>query len=233
LGRVGQEHKFVYSSHRQNALRFFFFFAGFCPIVSLSLALMEVVNLRLAALYLVAPTAIAAVAIGCWHPHYRRLAFRGLFFGLAATFFYDLFRIPSVLFGAWPDFIPNIAELLLRQHQSNWVVGYLWRYFGNGGGMGVAYLMLVFSERQRASAIGAGLAYGVIIWIGLIVTRLNCTHSELMFPLTPTTFLLSLLGHLIYGLALGILTRKWPCSQKPFISDDATRHLTHFTSPVA
>src|SRR5438046_2892551 len=52
----------------------------------------------------------------------------------------------------------------------------------------------------------AALAFGIAIWLCLIGTDLLAPHgSEMLFPLTPITFSLSLLGHIIYDLSIGFL----------------------------
>ena len=45
-----------------------------------------------------------------------------------------------------------------------------------------------------------------MIWICLVFTLLVAPHGQqLLFKLTPATLSLSLLGHLIYGISIGVL----------------------------
>ena len=50
----------------------------------------------------------------------------------------------------------------------------------------------------------AGVAYGICpVWSGLILTDALAPSGQALFALTPTTVILSLVGHLIYGTVLG------------------------------
>ena len=87
-----------------------------------------------------------------------------------------------------------------------WVVGYVWRYLGDGGFMGMAFTVGYGVLKPRVNSRLAGLAFGIAIWGCLMLTLLLAPHGqEMLFKLTLTTLSLSLLGHIIYGLALGIL----------------------------
>jgi Family of unknown function (DUF6789) len=96
--------------------------------------------------------------------------------------------------------------LLFNTSQPNWVVGYTWRYIGDGGYMGMAFTVAYCILKPRVDARIAGVAFGLAIWVCLLGTLILAPHGqELLFKLTLTTMSLSLLGHLIYGIALGML----------------------------
>jgi uncharacterized membrane protein YagU involved in acid resistance len=90
------------------------------------------------------------------------------------------------------------------------LIGYLWRYIGNGGGMGIAFSLLF--EKADSAKINylKGTVYGIFIFICLLMVVLIISQDgqKLMFKITPFTFSGSLLGHLIYGITLGALLNK-------------------------
>jgi len=90
--------------------------------------------------------------------------------------------------------------------QPNWVVGYIWRYLGDGAFIGMAFTVAYTALKPRVNSRLAALAFGLAIWACLILTLLIAPHGQqMLFKLTPTTLSLSLLGHLIYGMAIGML----------------------------
>lgn len=177
---------------------------GFMPIASLSLALMNVLPLHHAMRWLVLP-AVLGLAFTCARaPRLRRLATHGLLAGMVATAVYDLSRLTLVLAGVWGDFIPVIGRMALCDASAHWAWGYLWRFFLNGGLMGVACAMLPI----RGGRMGA--AFGVAICLGLFATlRLCPSAQQVMFTLTPTTCAAALIGHLEFGAVLGRLLAVW------------------------
>jgi hypothetical protein len=90
------------------------------------------------------------------------------------------------------------------------VVGYLWRYVGDGGGIGITFFVLAaavgLGRRSRRDIVLAAVAFAVFpVWAGLIGTvALAPRGQEMLFPLTATTVTLSLIGHLIFGFVLGL-----------------------------
>jgi hypothetical protein len=126
--------------------------------------------------------------------------------GLIAVFLYDCMRVPFIIAGVWGDFIPKINMWLFNTPQPNWVVGYIWRYLGDGGFMGMAFMVGYCVLKPRVDSRIAGVGFGLAIWLCLVGTLVLAPHGqEMLFKLTLTTLSLSLLGHLIYGAAIGIL----------------------------
>lgn len=104
--------------------------------------------------------------------------------------------------GIQTDSIINV----FNTSQPNWMVGYLWRYLGDGGFMGMAFTVGYCALKPRVDSRIAGLGFGVAIWLCLIGTLVLAPHGqEMLFRVTAITLSLSLLGHLIYGAAIGIL----------------------------
>ena len=49
------------------------------------------------------------------------------------------------------------------------------------------------------------MAYGLFVWICLLITLIATPDGQvLLFPITPTTLLLSWTGHVVYGSVLGV-----------------------------
>ncbi len=207
-------------------LGLFYFSAGMAPIGALSLSIFGVWTLPTGALALVVPAIVSSLLVGIRYPTYGRLALKGFCFGVIAVTLYDCTRIPFIVTGLWADFIPKIGGWLLSQSEPQWTLGYLWRYVGNGGGMGMAFtvpytlwlarnhnpsygnkeqqLQLKLSNPLTTIAIATG--YGVLIWCCLLITLLLSAHGEeMLFRLTLLSFVLSLVGHLVFGAVLGLL----------------------------
>ncbi len=146
------------------------------------------------------------IGLALWFPAYRKLALKGILLGLIAVFLYDCMRVPFIITGIWGDFIPKINMWLFNTSQPNWVVGYAWRYVGDGGFMGMAFTVAYCVLKPRVDARIAGVGFGIAIWLCLLGTLILAPHGqEMLFKLTLTTLSLSLLGHLIYGMSLGML----------------------------
>jgi hypothetical protein len=86
------------------------------------------------------------------------------------------------------------------------VVGYIWRYVGDGGYMGMAFTVAYCTLKPHVDARIAGVGFGIAIWLCLLGTLILAPHGqEMLFKLTLTTLSLSFLGHLISGMTLGML----------------------------
>jgi uncharacterized protein DUF6789 len=183
-----------------------YFAIGFSPITALAIAIIGVLPLPVATLLIVLPATLLGIGLALWFPAYGKLALKGLLIGLIAVFLYDCMRVPFILTGIWGDFIPKINMWLFNTPQPNWVVGYVWRYVGDGGFMGMAFTVAYCILKPRVDARIAGVGFGLAIWVCLLGTLVLAPHGQqMLFKLTLTTLSLSLLGHLIYGIALGML----------------------------
>jgi hypothetical protein len=180
---------------------------GFTPIGALALTIGGLWSLTIGALVLIVPAVVAAIVLGIRNPRYGRYALEGLAAGLAAVLIYDLVRWTFVAFGLWGDFIPNIGGWLNGTGEPNWILGYGFRWLGDGGGMGLTFMVAArtFVPRLgRSVAVGIGIAYGLSIWVCLLVTLVVSPEGQAMlFPLTAVTLILSWIGHVVYGAVLG------------------------------
>lgn len=181
--------------------------AGFAPVTALAAALFGDAELQTTVAVLVLPCVTALAELMWLKPRYRTIAISGFIFGLVAVAMYDLFRLPFILTGVWSDFIPRIGTWLINDGNPHPVVGYLYRYIGDGGGLGMGFVALYpFLKRLTGNSVIGGLVYGIGIWCGLIATLLIAPHGqEDLFRITPLSLTLSLSGHLVYGGTLGIL----------------------------
>jgi len=195
------------ASPRNLVLCFAYAAIGFTPIGALALTIGGFWTLTVGSFVLIVPGIVAAIVLGICYPRFGRLAVEGLAAGLVAVLVYDVVRWTFVGFGWWGDFIPNIGGWLNGTGQPDWILGYGFRWLGDGGGMGVAFMVAArtFMPRlaPRASVV-LGIAYGLAIWICLLITLIVSPEGQmLLFPLTALTLIMSWVGHVVYGAVLG------------------------------
>jgi hypothetical protein len=206
-----------YSRHVWLSLAYFAF--GFAPITSLALALFGFVPLPVATVVLVLPAAGLAVALGVRYPDFGRLALRGYALGLLAVLVYDLSRVPGIVTGTWADFIPNIGALLLQRDDGHALLGYTWRWLGNGAGMGMAFFLAYPLVARRLPVLPAAVLFGVGVWTCLIATLVLAPQAQaLLFRLSPFTMAFSLFGHLVFGGVLGVVMWRTQANVRPYAS---------------
>jgi hypothetical protein len=187
------------------------------PILAISAHVFGVVSERTSAAVLVLPLAVALIGVITLAPHPTDgIVARGFSAGMFACLIYDGFRlfIVYVLHGMG-DFIPAMGTWVTGEPDlaTGAVVGYLWRYLGDAGGLGVAFFIVAsvaglnrWSNRPLGVIIAA-VGYAIFpVWTGLIATvALASRGEELMFPLTPATIAVTFVGHVIFGLVLGVV----------------------------
>jgi hypothetical protein len=185
------------------------------PLLAISAHVFGVVRMQDSAPILVIPLATAVVALTVLAPQAEdRLIAQGLLWGILGCAVYDGFRLLTVHgFGWWADFIPTMGTWITGNPNdlaAGAVVGYLWRYIGDGGGIGITFFAgasaLGLHRRSRRVVVTAAVVFAVVpVWAGLIATVAIATRGQtMMFPLTPTTLSLSLIGHLIFGAVMGL-----------------------------
>ncbi|HSK57903.1 MAG TPA: hypothetical protein VK935_02500 [Actinomycetospora sp.] len=199
------------------------------PLLAISAHVFGIAPMHLSAGVVVVPLTLVVLLLGLFAPVPEdRLVLAGVVWGVLATLVYDAVRLDTVyLLGLWGDFIPTVGTWILGVDASSSVVGaivgYLWRYVGDGGGIGVTFFVLVAATGLRRwgqrATVTAAVVFAVFpVWTGLVATVAIAPRGEqLMFPLTVTTVSLSLLGHLAFGLVLGLgcarcrrLEEYWP-----------------------
>lgn len=191
-------------------IRLTIFVLGFAPIGSLSLSTFNLIPLYVSGPAIVLPAIAAVVTIGLMFRRYAPVLVRGFLLGVIAVFLYDLTcRFPFMAIGVWHDFIPKIGNYLLHREHVSWSVGYLWRYIGNGGGMGLAFYAVYPLLISRVKPLKAGLAYGVAIFCCMLATiYLSPSGRTYLFDPKPMSALLGFLGHVVFGLTLGYGTQQ-------------------------
>jgi hypothetical protein len=177
---------------------------GFAAITSLGVALTGAVPLPYGFHYAVIPAYAVMALLGLRYPAWGKRALLGLLAGMIATGVYDILRIGLMFAGLWGDPIPSIGRLALNDPSTPWYWGYVWRFVGNGGGMGIAFAMLPWR------GVKLGIAYGSAVCLGLVgLLYFWPVSQQHFFALTPATAAGGMAGHWVYGAVLGGLTARW------------------------
>jgi hypothetical protein len=217
------------------------------PLLAISAQVFGLLTMRIAAALVIIPLAMVVGVVSVFAPHASdRITGYGFLWGTFACVVYDVFRLDTVyILGWWGDFIPRMGTWVIGHPGSSGgaVVGYLWRYIGDGGGIGIAFFVVagaVGLDRCRRSHVVLGaIAFAVFpVWAGLIGTvALAPQGQSMMFPLTATTVTLSLIGHLIFGAVLGLglwqvrdVYRFW--SWRPIGSEFRIPSISEFVVPT-
>jgi hypothetical protein len=181
--------------------RVVFLAIGYTAIGPLAAAYSELLPLPKGARFILLPAATLAILVGIRHKEWGRRALIGWLAGVAATGIYDVLRLTLYKFGYWDDPIPGIGRLMLDNPNAAAIWGYVWRFGGNGAGMGMAFAMLPWR------GIRSGIIYGTCICFGLFgVLALAPVAQAHFFPLNLKTAIGALAGHWVYGAVLGWLT---------------------------
>jgi hypothetical protein len=190
------------------------FAAGAAPVLAIPVQVFGLLPLTVTRWFVLALAAAAALLMTRPGGH-SRWARRGLVAGMLAVTAYDAVRMPMASMGWWPDFIPRLGGWVLGTDAPNAAVGYTWRYLGDGGGMGLAFFVtcgLLTAVRPALVSrhpVALSVGYGVFVWTGLVGTiALSTEGASMLFALTPTSLVLSLVGHLTYGAGLGVCLRR-------------------------
>ena len=185
------------------------------PILAISIHVFGLVAERTTAVVVILPLAVAlAAVITCAPSRIDAIIVRGLIVGMVACAVYDAFRLTTVYALGWMgDFIPTMGSWVTGDPDGtgNVVVGYVWRYLGDGGGLGVCFFIVAFAlgmDRfaRPSRVVLAATGYAVFpVWAGLIGTvALAPRGQEMLFHLTPSAVTITLIGHLIFGIVLGL-----------------------------
>jgi len=145
---------------RTAALCFAFAAIGFAPIDALALTVAGLWSLTIGSLILIVPVVVAAIVLGVLSPRQGRYAVEGLAAGLLAVLVYDLVRWTFVGFSWWGDFIPSTGGWLNGTGRPDLLLGYGFRWLGDGGGLGIAFMVAARTLIPRP-ARGAAVALGI------------------------------------------------------------------------
>ncbi|KUI24087.1 hypothetical protein AU196_10070 [Mycobacterium sp. IS-1742] len=189
------------------------------PILGISVDVFGLVPQATTSVVIIALTAVVGAVI-VFAPHRTDMIVgRGLIAGMVACIVYDAARLFAVhVLGLMEDFIPVMGSWVTGEPDTTGsaAVGYVWRYIGDGGGLGVAFFVVAFAlgidRWSKVKAVAAAVAFAVFpTWAGLIGTvALAPRGEEMMFPLTLATVTITLLGHVIFGVILGLAFLKAP-----------------------
>jgi hypothetical protein len=143
---------------------------------------------------------------------------RGLISGMVACIVYDGARLFAVhVLGLMGDFIPVMGSFVTGEPETagSAAVGYIYRYLGDAGGLGVAFFVVAFAlgidRWKNIYQVLASVAFALFPWVGLMGTVAFAAHGEeMMFTLNTATVIITLVGHLIFGLVLGLAFLKAP-----------------------
>ncbi len=189
------------------------------PILGISVDVFGLVSQGAMSVVIIALCAVLATFL-TFAPHrIDVIVGRGLIAGMVACIVYDAARLFAVhVLGLMGDFIPVMGSWVTGEPDTagSAAVGYIWRYIGDGGGLGVAFFVVAFAlgidRWSNVKAVLAAVGFAVFpTWTGLMATvALAPRGEEMMFPLNPATFSITLIGHLIFGLVLGLAFLKTP-----------------------
>src|SRR4051794_4174334 len=189
------------------------------PILAISVEVFGLASQSTITMVTIALVALLATLI-TFAPHrIDMIVGRGLIAGMVACIVYDAARLFAVhVLGLMGDFIPVMGSFVTGEPETagSAAVGYVWRYIGDAGGLGVAFFVVAFAlgidRWSNTKAVLAAVTFAVFpTWAGLITTvAIAPRGEEMMFPLNTATFLITLIGHLIFGLFLGLAFLKAP-----------------------
>jgi hypothetical protein len=189
------------------------------PILGISVDVSGLVSQGTTSIALIVLTALYGTLV-VFAPHRTDVIVgRGLIAGMVACIVYDGARLFAVhVLGLMGDFIPVMGSFVTGEPDTTGsaAVGYIWRYIGDAGGLGVAFFVVAFAlgidRWSNVKAVLASVAFAVFpTWAGLMATvALLPRGEEMMFDLNPATVTITLVGHLIFGFVLGLAFLKAP-----------------------
>jgi hypothetical protein len=151
---------------------------------------------------------------------YDRLTNRiwtGFWVGTAATAALDLFRLVSFLLGLLPGNMPRMFGVLIFDTMATGpttasdIVGELYHFLGVSAAFGLTYTLIVGRTRWWG-----GLIWGLIIEVGMMTTppmviAMDTGYFGLKLGrgLLNGVFIGSLIPHISYGIALGLLLERY------------------------
>jgi hypothetical protein len=173
---------------------------------------------------------------------------RGLISGMVACIVYDGARLFAVhVLGLMGDFIPTMGSFVTGEPDTagSAAVGYVYRYLGDAGGLGVAFFVVAFAigidRWKNVYQVLASVAFAVFpTWAGLMATVALAPHGEeRMFPLNLATIIITLVGHLVFGLVLGLAFLKAPRGRDrsewpwpPLVDSPPVKRVVRFAKKV-
>lgn len=136
----------------------------------------------------------------------------GIWIGAVATGMLDAIRLPGFYLGQMPGNMPRMFGVLILDQMAlgpslgSDVLGYLYHYWV-GASFGLAYTLLAGRFRWWG-----GLVWGLIVEIGMMVTPPMVVAMDTGYfgwKFGPGVFVTSLLAHVAFGIALGLLAERY------------------------
>ncbi len=187
------------------------------PLLAISAHVFGLIAQRTSATFIILPLATALGVVAAVAPHPTdRIVGRGLLAGMFACLVYDSFRLFTVYVLGWMgDFIPTMGTWITGEPdlQTGAAVGYLWRYLGDGGGLGIAFWIIAFAvgldrwSARPTTIVFTAVGFAVFpVWAGLIATTAVAKSGQkMLFDLTAVNISITFIGHVIFGLVLGLV----------------------------
>ncbi|MGZ5393026.1 MAG: hypothetical protein ACXWD3_14620 [Mycobacterium sp.] len=217
------------------------------PILAISAEVFGLVSQSTVTLVTITLVAVLATLIAFAPHRIDMIVGRGLIAGMVACIVYDGARLSAVhVLGLMGDFIPVMGSFVTGEPDTTGsaAVGYVYRYLGDAGGLGVAFFVVAFAigidRWKNIYAVLAAVAFGVFpTWAGLMATVALSPHGEeKMFPLNTATVIITLVGHLIFGLFLGLAFLKAPRGERsgwpwpPLSESAAVKRVIRFKKKI-
>ena len=163
------------------------------PVLAISAHVFTSLSLRTVAFAVLLPLAVALATFVTRRPDRSdQVLLAGFIWGVVACAGYDAFRLPTIYACHWwSDFFGPVGGWATGT-RSSFLVGYLWRYVGDGGGIAVAFFALAATLRagrwQNRTVLAFAVSYAVFpVWTGLVLTDALASHPHQLFPLSLTT----------------------------------------------
>lgn len=203
------------STREKHNVSIILFLIGVLPVSTVAMHALGWVHIQVMLFPNLFLLAIAMIYLNVYSEFGKKMI-KGWMMGIAAVLLYDMSRIPFMYLG-WNDFIPGLGGWIVGE-EKDFFAGYLWRYLGNGAGLGMAFCVLrTYIKPGRIIAFGA--LYGICIFACLDIILLSSSHAQsMMFEVTPLSFVGGLTGHIVYGTTLGVLTYFLESEPKKFTS---------------
>lgn len=174
-----------------------------------------VAKMSLLATYLLIPSivvlgAVLAIALFRGHPRLTNRVLVGLAAGVAATIGLEVVRTVSFRLGGMPGDMPRLLGVLLTDRfmlgpsLASDVLGYAF-HFWNGACFGVILTLVLGRPRVLWD-----LGYATLIGLGFLASpAVKAMGVGFMGVDMPSLVVTVVVAHLVYGLILGVLARRW------------------------
>jgi hypothetical protein len=151
------------------------------------------------------------------HDRLTNRIWTGFWVGTAATAALDLFRLPAFLLGLLPGNMPRMFGVLMFDTMATGptptsdIVGELYHFAGVSAAFGLTYALIMGRTRWWG-----GLIWGLIIEVGMMTTPPMVVAMDTGYfglklgrGFLNGVFIGSLIPHIVYGIALGLLLERY------------------------